>query len=943
MLDEPDRRRLPRFVAATDGTACLALSEEVRPPFDRRIRVWDPRTASDTLVERAGATYRLPASTTLPETARDIALLDHAARSSERLAAPARSATRFYPHQFHPLIRYLDNSERRVLIADEVGLGKTIAAGYVLVEETARSAPRRTLVLCPSRLIKKWRAELWRRFGLAYETPDGARLLSLLTEDRPFHAIASIDAARTWPKDRLDTIETAIHTIDLTIIDEAHHLVGRQGETLRRRLGRAVSLGSRGLVALTATPVLLDPDDLARILSVLAPSRFDDKTATEAVHDHRAVLTTARVVGTSRSANAREAASAIRHPSTRAAVEAAIAQLAEPDARRLAIVRASPILPWMTRTRKTDVGLQIPRKITTREVELSEESVTAIQGGETVTVSERSLHVMTDALFREHFAFVHRAQLASSLHATLPLLRHGARGLARWPQENEGILAGMLKDVPSKTLDPETRERCERLAALGDLVGKDTKWDALVDSLRELVEARPARKIVVFTQWLPTQRTLLQRAQALPYTVLGLSGQHSDATQRATLRRFAEAPGPLVLVTTDVLSEGLDLIEADAIVNYDLPFNPQRVEQRIGRVDRIGQDSPSIDVVNLVTRDTLEARIHGILHERLHAFETTIGIAPDVLVERDPDEDAARIRALDLQQRDVETQARLEAEALRGADAYLGEGRRRPRDPSGTPAHALSAAVFADIAALVTTGRNAASDDLSKALATGRVEGRLPPSPLRALAGAQPTPGDLARIDALAARGFVLDGPDATLPATGPIVERAMHLLHPTGRDAPLHFEASASDSNEGTLAAILANVDVGQTRVASAVLYAWLDPEGTTSLLTPDEATPLLLHAATAQTRTITERTVVETERLARAWCDNESARALNAEELRLRADYGRTKARIAFAKEPDAAQGLEAELERTASALERLRDTRDQAARHHIQTICTIDFRSP
>ncbi len=172
--------------------------------------------------------------------------------------------TIFKEYQFRALMKYASLSSRRILIADEAGLGKTVEAGYILAEELGQSPLSRVLVLCPASLKPKWRDELWNRFGLRFAVLSGKSLQKLFASDGSFWAIASYDLL----KGKILPL-TSNRKIDFLIIDEVHHLTGRGGETLRRKLGLRLSQASERVVALSATPIQLEFDDLRRVLEVV--------------------------------------------------------------------------------------------------------------------------------------------------------------------------------------------------------------------------------------------------------------------------------------------------------------------------------------------------------------------------------------------------------------------------------------------------------------------------------------------------------------------------------------------------------------------------------------------------------------------------------------------------------------------------------------------------
>ncbi len=197
----------------------------------------------------------------------------------DNLYAIFSSRTQFYPYQYKPVLKLLESDTQRLLIADEVGLGKTIEAGLVMREMKARHDLARVLIVCPSTLRHKWRFELRTRFDEDFEIFDSDRLRQYLrdfSDDSPdssrLRAICSLQTIRN--RILLQELEATSPIFDLVIVDEAHHM--RNRETLSNRVGRALSDTADSMILLTATPIHLGNEDLFNLLAILEPREFDD-------------------------------------------------------------------------------------------------------------------------------------------------------------------------------------------------------------------------------------------------------------------------------------------------------------------------------------------------------------------------------------------------------------------------------------------------------------------------------------------------------------------------------------------------------------------------------------------------------------------------------------------------------------------------------------------
>ena len=188
------------------------------------------------------------------------------------------SRTRFFPYQFKPLLKFLDAPKHRLLIADEVGLGKTIEAGLILTEVRARQTVQRVLVVCPANLTQKWRMELKRRFGEEFEILDARGFNAFLRdyEDSPhdvnLNGIISLESIRQ--QNVLDQLEALSPSFDLVIVDEAHHM--RNFGRKQRKAGVLLSQSADAMLFLTATPIHLGNENLFSLLNILDDEEFPD-------------------------------------------------------------------------------------------------------------------------------------------------------------------------------------------------------------------------------------------------------------------------------------------------------------------------------------------------------------------------------------------------------------------------------------------------------------------------------------------------------------------------------------------------------------------------------------------------------------------------------------------------------------------------------------------
>jgi superfamily II DNA or RNA helicase len=561
--------------------------------------------------------------------------------------------TDFYAYQFKPVLKLLQSVSTGILIADEVGLGKTIEAGLIWTELRARFDLRRLLVLCPAMLREKWQRELRRRFGVKADILDAAGLLRLLQqvadgEEPEFTAIASIQGLRPpsgW--DESEEMERATAKlaqllsrraqeepiVDLLVVDEAHYL--RNPETQTAELGRLVRAVSQYAVFLSATPVHLKSEDLFHLLRLVDEDLFSRQDVFEFITQANEHLVTARdaVLGGTVSAPdlRNRLVLAQRHPLLEGnrQIQALVDDLASiqnlsPHGLRAEIasrLETANLLGFaVTRTRKREVTeWRVIRDPCTHKV--------------TMAPLEAEFYSTVTAVVRDYCA---RGGQAEGFLLVMPQRQMAscmAAAYWHWSQDDTGALEELweelgieLPEAEPASLGPlvqELRARVGGLASLRALTDVDTKYGHLRQELRHLLAADSHEKVVLFSSFRHTLRYLEERLRKDGISCIVLVGGQTDKDE--IVEQFGRPDGPSVLLSSEVGSEGIDLQFARILVNYDLPWNPMRVEQRIGRLDRIGQKAERIAIWNLLHADTIDERIYDRLYMRLGIFERALG------------------------------------------------------------------------------------------------------------------------------------------------------------------------------------------------------------------------------------------------------------------------------------------------------------------------------
>ena len=462
----------------------------------------------------------------------------------ELLCLPHLTGVEPLLHQIETVRKVLKQFRGRVLLADEVGLGKTIEAGMVLKEYALRGMAERSLVLTPASLVGQWREELETKFGLTFATTYDALLRD---EPQAFWAQDRIVASIATARRREHAERLVERQFDLIIVDEAHHLRDRSSQSWKL----VDSLNKRFLLLLSATPVQNDLVELYNLLTLLKPGIFktlkEFRLAYVTPGKPRQPLNSERLRGLMRGA--------------------------------------------MIRNTRAVVALKLQRRHAT---------TIKVDGGPGEAEAYAALAAAARRLVTEGGGKGERLSLQHLLSAAGSSPRAAATAVARIAARNAG--------------DPIWSELAERWAAI-ESGGKET---ALVD----LVRRNPTEKKLVFVHSRETLAHLATRLEQSGISLARFDGSLSGPEKDAGIAAFRDYA--TVLLCTQSGGEGRNIQFCNTLINFDVPWNPMAIEQRIGRIDRIGQ-SREVFVFNLVTRGTLEEQILALLDEKISMFELVVG------------------------------------------------------------------------------------------------------------------------------------------------------------------------------------------------------------------------------------------------------------------------------------------------------------------------------
>lgn len=575
------------------------------------------------------------------------------------------SRTRFYPFQFKPLMKFLDSPKQRLLISDEVGLGKTIEAGLIIVEQRARQALQRILIVCPASLCGKWHEEMLRRFDEEFAVLDTRGFRNFLRElerkgeSTRLRGICSLQTLRS--RGMLEDLRAASPPLDLVIVDEAHHM--RNSGTLTHQLGETLTDSADGMLMLTATPVHLGNINLFNLLKILDPEGMDDYAVFEQrIRANEHVISAQRMLGTELPCDlhsierkllevettperSRFLANPIYHDVLR--------RLREYDgSRRDHVVELqrdmasiNVLSHILTRTRKSEVhenrAVRTARVISVTPAPEEMDFYHLVTNYVTGKYGEYSgtVGVLAAITVQRQLASCMPAMAEHYLDSVIPA------GLGLDSEMSSEDVEDWLEDADENGEEAgKVRREIRDLVSSGRILRLekvDSKFTELVGKLHSLEKEEPGRKVIIFSYFKRTLAYLARRLKAEGFSCLTLSGdvpsrpREPDKDERGRiLREFRGNPEARILVSSEVGSEGLDFEFCHILFNYDLPWNPMVVEQRIGRLDRITQKSERIIIFNFSMPGTIEDRILHRLYERIRIFQDSIGDLEAILGEQ---------------------------------------------------------------------------------------------------------------------------------------------------------------------------------------------------------------------------------------------------------------------------------------------------------------------
>jgi len=546
------------------------------------------------------------------------------------LLAPIQSSVVPLPHQLYALNRAMSRDRIRYLLADEVGLGKTIEAGLILRELKLRGMARRILVVVPKGLVRQWQAEMRLHFGENLQFIESAELAAFrqwrangsananADEDNLWRmhdqVICSLDSVkplegrRGWTQEQLNTynrerFEDLISASwDLVIIDESHRLGGSTEQVARYKLGAALAEAAPYLLLLSGTPHQGKTDQFLRLMQLIDRDSFPDEGSVTQERVRPFVIRTEK----------------------RVSINAEGQPLFKPRLTRLQAVA------WQSRHAAQE--------------QLYDAVTEYVRHGYNQAIATKQRHISFLMILMQRLVTSSTAAIRATLEKRHAILKDANSGpqlqaslfdtaeMDEWAELDGQSQVDIAVRANGWALEIAEVDVLLKLARETESQGTDAKAEALLELIYKLQQEEndAALKVLIFTEFVPTQAMLAGFLESRGFSVALLNGS-MDLDARAKAQQVF-ANDIRVLISTDAGGEGLNLQFCHVVVNFDMPWNPMRLEQRIGRVDRIGQHHV-VRAINFVLQDTVEHRVRQVLEAKLEIIAQEFGVdkASDVM------------------------------------------------------------------------------------------------------------------------------------------------------------------------------------------------------------------------------------------------------------------------------------------------------------------------
>lgn len=513
------------------------------------------------------------------------------------------------PHQLHVLNRAMETNNIRYILADEVGLGKTIEAGMIIRELKSRGLVSRILVVCPTGLVTQWASEMQEKFHEKFQVilPSDYDTIRRLTDNddvygqfdqviSPMDSIKPIEKHAGWSEEKVEKYnEERIYSIinsgwDLIIIDEAHRVAGSSGEVARYKLGNLLAQASPYLLLLSATPHNGKTEPFLRLIRLLDADAF---------------------------------------PNAKSIVREQVAPFLIRTEKREAIDNNGNLLFKNRITHLVTISWD-ERNNLQRELYEMVSSYVAKTYNKALRNRKKNMCLIFLLIIMQRMVTSSTAAIRQSLERRLNVLLEQRTCVGNLREEDldelnieDGVEDALEAISLDMELEIEELKQIISLAKQAQFQNQDAKVEPLLNEIDAILSEDRTQKVIIFTEFVATQTYLQELLVNRGYTVTILNGGMSIDERNAAMQEFKTSTS--IFISTDAGGEGLNLQFANIIINYDLPWNPMKIEQRCGRVDRIGQQR-DVHIYNFIVGETVENRIREVLEEKLSVILKEMGV-----------------------------------------------------------------------------------------------------------------------------------------------------------------------------------------------------------------------------------------------------------------------------------------------------------------------------
>ncbi|MFX1427242.1 MAG: SNF2-related protein [Promethearchaeota archaeon] len=618
--------------------------------------------------------------------------------TSYQIKCITNSRLSLMPHQINVTHRLSEEHFPRIILADEVGLGKTIEAGIYIKEMMARNLAERILVIVPASLVQQWKFELENKFHINFTIYDGKKVKELRRNgyyksgsslQNPFYYDNLIICSLQFARNRKYIELLSKISWDIVIFDEAHHLrrylvnaeTGRYRETLNYELARNLSTTSESMLLLTATPLQLNSFELYSLIELIHPEIFPSFSEFEHFRKNMPFINLLisninhiDILNNFEIKNTIKLLRDLRYVNKDKSKEEILTALRD-ESFKLKLFRKieedHTLSELIIRNRKKNVftkeflnerivntiivnptkeELEIYNEIRLYLAQIYNSSISRENAGLgfVITTLQKLLTSSKYAILKSLERRLEQINRYKNIFLNLDVIKDQDPEFFELELEEELLDSESFDNVKEQLTEKQIEESINIInqeKILMEFYNKlknipyDSKSDKLIEILHNIYSRNSKEKVIIFTQFVDTLKYLkgLIEQQENKYIVEVFYGGLDKQQKDEAVEKFRNQQGFSILLSTEIGGEGRNFQFCRTLINFDLPWNPMKLEQRIGRVDRIGQESREIYIYNFYMEGTVETDVVYALIKRINLFEESIGILEPIIgkVEKD--------------------------------------------------------------------------------------------------------------------------------------------------------------------------------------------------------------------------------------------------------------------------------------------------------------------